>query len=175
MDEIVQKLEPPITIHQAAEDGEIEAIKWHIDLIGTDVNAKTVNDATPLHLTWDTEVTKLLINAGAEVNAKTTDGDTPLHTALSENKLEIAELLITNGADVNVKSGGSIRGGGRAFSGCGSRFAHDGSPGAFVIAAALVWCGLLKSAFVRSIAALCWVWDASRPDSFFGYSSSSVW
>ncbi|MDC0316726.1 hypothetical protein OAM03_03210, partial [Verrucomicrobia bacterium] len=31
MDEIVQKLEPPITIHQAAEDGEIEAIKWHID------------------------------------------------------------------------------------------------------------------------------------------------
>ena len=56
-----------------------------------------------------------------------------------------------SGAKVNFRSGGSIRGGGRAFSGCGSSFAHEGSPGAFVTAAASGVCGLLKSALLRSI------------------------
>ena len=51
-----------------------------------------------------------------------------------------------SGINVNGIAGASILGGGRAFSGCGSRFAHDGSPGAFVTAAATVGCGFLDSA-----------------------------
>ena len=38
---------PDISIHEAAENGDIEAIKKHIDA-GTDVNKKNNDGATPL-------------------------------------------------------------------------------------------------------------------------------
>jgi ankyrin repeat protein len=101
--------EPPtakasdISIHQAAEDGNIEAVKQHL-AAGADVNAKDGWGYTPLHNAADgghMEITELLIDKGAEVNAKEEDtGKTPLHYA--HNK-EIAELLISKGADVNAK------------------------------------------------------------------------
>ena len=58
----------------AAEKGNIEAVKWHLDA-GADVNAQD-ND-----IRW-----------------------TPLHVAAAFGRKEIAELLLANGADVNAKS-----------------------------------------------------------------------
>jgi len=97
---------PDISLHKAAEEGNIEAVKQHLDA-GTDVNAKDVFERTPLHIAalyGDKEINELLIANGAEVNAKNKNSATPLHRAAVGGRKEIAELLIAEGADVNVKN-----------------------------------------------------------------------
>ena len=84
---------PDISIHDAVETGNIEAVKKHL-ADGADVNAKKERYKTPLQhaVSYDhKEIVELLIAKGAEVNAKNRDGFTPLHFA--ETK-EVAELLI---------------------------------------------------------------------------------
>ena len=107
---------PDISIHDAAREGNIEAVKQHL-AAGTDVNAKggyssTANtltiklaDRTPLHeaASWGhKEVAELLIDNGADVNVKSGFGQTPLHWACMNKGRHVAELLITKGADVNA-------------------------------------------------------------------------
>jgi ankyrin repeat protein len=90
------------SIHDAAVEGNIEAVKQHL-AAGTDVNAKVKDGSTPLHLAavkGHKEIVELLIAKGADVNAKGNGEMTPLHIAANK---EIAELLITNGANVNAK------------------------------------------------------------------------
>ena len=90
---------PDISIHKAADDGNIEAIKQHI-AAGTDVN---LNDEwTPLHAAANKEIAELLIAKGADINAKDDTGGTPLFWAALEGNEEVAELLIRQGADVNA-------------------------------------------------------------------------
>ncbi len=104
----VSKPEPPtvpvpaISIHLAAEQGNVEALKQILSA-GTNVNAKTGDGSTPLHKAENKEVAKLLITAGADVNAKDLDSWTPLHTAVFTGDRETVELLVSNGADVNAK------------------------------------------------------------------------
>ena len=90
---------PKISIHQAAKDGNIEAVK--LDLAdGMDVNTKDDNGRTPLHYATEEgqkETAELFIAAGADVNAKNNLGGTPLHFAAFGGHKEIVELLITNG------------------------------------------------------------------------------
>jgi len=96
---------PDISIHRAAFDGNIEAVKQHI-AAGTDVNAKDDGGVTPLHYTaigGHKEIAELLIAEGVDVNAKDENGKTPLHWAAWRGRNEIVELLISNGADVNAK------------------------------------------------------------------------
>ncbi len=50
-----------------------------------------------------TEVTKILLKAGAELNAKDEDGDTPLHGAALDGHTEVARILVKAGAKVNAK------------------------------------------------------------------------
>ena len=98
---------PGRSIHRAAMNGNIEAVKQHLDA-GTDVNAKDVIKRTPLHYAafyGHKVVAELLIAEGADVNAKNgLSGETPLHHAAYGGHKEIVELLIANGADVNAKS-----------------------------------------------------------------------
>jgi len=105
---------PDISIHHAARDGNIEAVKQHI-AAGTDVNAKgydpwgkEIGGWTSLHLAaiyGHKEIAELLIAKGADVNAKDGRGGwTALHDAASEGHKEIAELLIDNSADVNAET-----------------------------------------------------------------------
>jgi len=101
---------PDISIHKAAWDGNIEAVKQHI-AAGVDVSAKKKNSSavlfeasgTPLHYASTKEIVELLIAKGADVNAKSSDGSTPLHDAAYYGRTIIAELLIAKGADVNAK------------------------------------------------------------------------
>ena len=93
-----------VDIHQAAYDGDIQAVKQHL-VDGTDVNAKDDDGWTPLQdaaTFGHKEIVELLITKGADVNAKTVEGETPLHTAVSNDHKEIIELLIKEGADVNA-------------------------------------------------------------------------
>ena len=96
---------PDISIHKAAFDGDIEAVKQHL-AAGTDVNAKDIGDNTPLGYATgrnNKEIVELLITKGAEVNTKDKWGNTPLYSAAGYGHKEIAELLISKGADVNAK------------------------------------------------------------------------
>ena len=96
---------PDISIHQAAKDGNIEAVKQHL-AAGTDVNAKDKYGDNSLNLSARVGhkiIVKLLIADGADVNIKDENGFTPLHSSASSGHDEIVELLIANGADVNAK------------------------------------------------------------------------
>ena len=93
---------PSISIHKAAEEGNIYVVKQHL-AAGADVNAKAGGGYTPLHVnTIQLEVAELLIDKGADVNTKSDDnGDTPLHVSVNNGQSELVELLIAKGADVN--------------------------------------------------------------------------
>jgi ankyrin repeat protein len=94
------------SIHQAVFDGNIGAVKQHLDA-GAEVDAKD-DKFVGTFLHWATaggqkEIVELLIAKGANVNSADGDGDTPLHLAGSTTaSTEIAELLISKGADVNA-------------------------------------------------------------------------
>ena len=111
---------PDISIHQAAEDGNIEAVKQHL-AAGVDVNGwgDKGNEATPLYYAAQSvhkEIAELLIANDADVNLrsgmiiKTEDGDageqmaqksmnnrTPLDMAILFDHTEIADLLRKHG------------------------------------------------------------------------------
>jgi len=94
---------PDISIHVAAESGNIEAVKQHL-AAGTDVQDEGV--WTPLHHAaggGHKEIAELLIAKDADVNAKDFAGSTPLHVAAYNGHKEIVELLIDAGAGVNAK------------------------------------------------------------------------
>jgi len=94
---------PDIDIHDAAEEGNVEAVKQCL-AAGADVNAEGRFGRTPLLLAAQEghkEVAELLIAKGAVVHANTDTGWTPLHGVTTK---EIAELLIAKGADVNAKN-----------------------------------------------------------------------
>jgi len=75
---------PDRSIHNAAYDGNIEAVKQHL-AAGADVNAKDEFKKTCLHyaaLNGHKEIAELLITNGADLNAKDVDDSTPLDWAI---------------------------------------------------------------------------------------------
>ena len=89
------------SIHEAAFDGNIEAVKQHI-AGGTDVNAKNKYERTPLHhaaYSGHKEIAELLIEKGADVNAKDHNGETPLDYADDET----ADLLRKHGGKTGAE------------------------------------------------------------------------
>ena len=97
---------PDISIHEAAEKGNIKIVNQHL-AAGTDVNLE--NDAyggsTPLHVAayyGRKEIAELLIDEGADVNVKIDEGWTPIHEAANGGNKEITGFLISEGADVNA-------------------------------------------------------------------------
>ena len=95
---------PSVGIHQAAYDGDIQVVKYHL-ADGADVNAKD-NGWTPLHhaaARGHKEIVELLIAAGADVNPK--NNFLPLDGAISYKHTDIANLLRKHGG----KTGEELR------------------------------------------------------------------
>ena len=94
---------PSMSILEAANKGNIEAVKQHLDA-GTDVNAKDSARWTPLHyaaVRGHKEIVELLLTSGADVNAKMVSGakkgNTPLDAANEIGNTETADLLRKHG------------------------------------------------------------------------------
>ena len=89
---------PDISIHLAADKGNLEAVKQHL-AAGTDVNALSLG-FKPLHLAamrGRMEIAELLIAEGADVNGMNGIGETPLDWAIHSKLTEIADLLRKHG------------------------------------------------------------------------------
>ena len=105
---------PNMSIHDAAEAGNIKAVKRHISA-GVDVNdikpEEELNEdegreKTPLHYAAEkghSKIVELLIASGADINAKDRQERTPLHFAAEEGESTVAAELIRLGADVNAR------------------------------------------------------------------------
>ena len=93
------------SIWTAAEDGNIEVIKKHIEA-GANIESKCEGcGGTSLdHAVRNgfIEAAKFLISAGADVNATDSKGMTPLHKSILEGYSEMATMLMDEGADPNA-------------------------------------------------------------------------
>ena len=90
---------PSMSIHEAANKGNIEAVKQHLDA-GVNVNKKDQLGETPLHSAakeGHMQIIELLITKGADVNAIDAAGQTPLDWAEEEKQTETANLLRKHG------------------------------------------------------------------------------
>ena len=92
---------PGISIVDAADKGNIEAVKQHL-ATDADVNAKGRQPAwAPLLQAasgGQKEMAELLISKGADVNVLSDAGETPLDGAIAFEQPEIAALLRKHGA-----------------------------------------------------------------------------
>ena len=90
---------PDISLFEAADRGNIEAVKQHI-AAGTDVNAKDVRGWTPLLYAAQeghNQVVELLIENGADMNQWEKGGETPLDLTNLHPETETADLLRKHG------------------------------------------------------------------------------
>ena len=102
---------PDISIHEAAELGNIEAVKQHLDF-GADVNAPALdlrekrskyNGNSPLFFASTEEVAEMLIENGAKIHI-TFNGFNPLHWAADRGHKEVVELLTKKGMNINSRA-----------------------------------------------------------------------
>ncbi|MEB3177961.1 MAG: ankyrin repeat domain-containing protein, partial [Nostocaceae cyanobacterium] len=73
-------------------------------LRGANVNRKSTEGKTPLHLVRTPEIAELLLNKGANINALDDNFRTPLHAAAADaTTRNVVKLLLAAGANVNAK------------------------------------------------------------------------
>ena len=96
----------PMPIHQAAYEGNFEAIQQHIK-DGSDLNEKDQFGSTPLIIAatfGKTDVAIALIGAGADMNITNYDGATALHISTFFCRTEIVAALLEKGADKDIRN-----------------------------------------------------------------------
>lgn len=94
-----------VGLHQAVVEGNLEAVREHIDA-GSDLNVREPSGgSSPLvsaAIFGQTDIARALIDAGADVNQQNNEGSTPLITAAFMCRTEIVEALLDAGADRNL-------------------------------------------------------------------------
>ncbi len=98
---------PDMSLHEAAFQGNLEAIRQHIEA-GSDLNERDpLGGGSPLITAaafGRVEVVRALIEAGADLNYRNNQGSTPLIAAAAFGRIEVAMALIKAGADVNLRN-----------------------------------------------------------------------
>ncbi len=100
------QMPPKKGIHDAAAQGDLEAIQQHIRA-GSDLDEKDPFGSTPLIIATTfgrDDVASALINAGAAINIKNNDGSTALIAAAFLCRTEIVRNLLEKGADKNIRN-----------------------------------------------------------------------
>jgi fucose 4-O-acetylase-like acetyltransferase len=95
---------PHVNIHIAALQGNIDAMRQHINA-GSDLDEKDEYGSCPLIIATTfgkTEVALVLIDAGADMKITNNEGATPLHIAAFLCRTEIVKVLLNKGADKNA-------------------------------------------------------------------------
>ena len=99
---------PEQPIHQAAERGDVAALRRELD-DGVSPNALSGRGRTPLHYLCSrgdnpdarVDCLHVLLEAGANVNAPNVHQNTPLHLAAVRGYANVVAALLEAGADVN--------------------------------------------------------------------------
>lgn len=101
----VMAVPPGMGLHEAAMEGNLEAIQQHIEA-GSDLNERDpMSGATPMIIATvfgRIEALKSLIKGGADLNYRNNEGATALMVAAVFDRVEISRLLIEAGADLNA-------------------------------------------------------------------------
>ncbi len=96
-----------VGLHQAVIEGDLGAVREHIEA-GSDLNEKEPSGgSSPLIVAatfGQTEVARVLIDAGADVDQQSNDGSTALLTAAFFCRTEIVEALLAAGADKSMRN-----------------------------------------------------------------------
>jgi NAD(P)-dependent dehydrogenase (short-subunit alcohol dehydrogenase family) len=96
-----------VGLHQAVIEGDFGAVREHIEA-GSDLNEKEPSGgSSPLIVAatfGQTEVARVLIDAGADVDQQSNDGSTALLTAAFFCRTEIVEALLAAGADKSMRN-----------------------------------------------------------------------
>ena len=98
---------PDVGLHDAAMQGNLEAIRQHIKA-GSDLNEKDpMSGASPMIVATvfgQIEALKALIEGGADVDYRNNEGSTALIVAAVFDRIEVSKILIEAGADINAKN-----------------------------------------------------------------------
>lgn len=109
---------------RAALSGKLEIVKYLVEELGYDVNARSLNEANALirgSLSGSLDVVRYLVEHGSELNAvevlKTRNAGgysvlfgweshqgTALHAAISQDAFPLVEYLVEKGADASIRS-----------------------------------------------------------------------
>ncbi|XP_028398467.1 serine/threonine-protein phosphatase 6 regulatory ankyrin repeat subunit B-like [Dendronephthya gigantea] len=96
-------------LYQACIIGDVDAVRWYINVGHKDVNQPDTNGCTALFYTIQKNnvvLVKDLVNAGVDVNKMATLEEgimvTPVHIAAKYNRCECLKILLENGADANI-------------------------------------------------------------------------
>ncbi|MEZ4317480.1 MAG: ankyrin repeat domain-containing protein [Myxococcota bacterium] len=103
--ELTPEREPPTTVFEAADVGDVDALRAMLDERPERIGLRDESGWTPLHHACyrdHVEVVVLLLERGADANAVAVGECVPIHMAATEGSAATIDALAAGGADLNI-------------------------------------------------------------------------
>ncbi|MCB9677257.1 MAG: ankyrin repeat domain-containing protein [Alphaproteobacteria bacterium] len=103
--ELTPEREPPSTVFEAADVGDVDALRAMLDERPERIGLRDESGWTPLHHACYRDhvaVIRLLLERGADANAVAVGECVPIHMAATEGGAEAVHVLADGGADLNI-------------------------------------------------------------------------